>query len=245
MRFALWALVVGACPLLALAQAAPPTVVFEAGLGDDGDVWRPVIRRLDNALPTYAYDRPGYDGAPRASTGRDPCTIARELHARLEAEGVAGPYIITGHSLGGQYAYAFARLFPEDTAGLLLVDATPTGHWEELQREVPAIASAFNTIRAITFSRTMKAEFAAQDQCLADLGTGPLAAPAIVLARSNPEGMEGERLLRLWHARQQSWLARTGADGVRLVDDTGHYIMRDAPGAVVDALRELAGTQAP
>jgi pimeloyl-ACP methyl ester carboxylesterase len=35
-----------------------------------------------------------------------------------------GPYVLAGHSFGGLYALTFAARYPEDVAGLVLVDST-------------------------------------------------------------------------------------------------------------------------
>ncbi|HWI85715.1 MAG TPA: alpha/beta fold hydrolase, partial [Sphingomonas sp.] len=114
-----------ALPLASPVAAQPravPTIVFESGLGDGAGVWDQMIKKLGDAAPVYAYDRPGYGRTPKPRTPRDPCSIATELHDRLRIERITPPYLLVGHSLGGQYAYAFARLFPQETAGLVLVD---------------------------------------------------------------------------------------------------------------------------
>jgi pimeloyl-ACP methyl ester carboxylesterase len=49
--------------------------------------------------------------------------IATELHSALKAGGVPGPYILVGAASGGNHIRAFADLFPEDVAGLVLLDA--------------------------------------------------------------------------------------------------------------------------
>ena len=53
---------------------------------------------------------------------RDAANIARELHNLLLRAGETGPFVLAGHSLGGQYALMFAEHTP-DTAGLVLIDA--------------------------------------------------------------------------------------------------------------------------
>lgn len=161
-------------PGTAWAQRSP-TVAFEAGLGDDAKVWRKTIEAMPGTIPVFSYDRPGYGQSPKATTPRDPCTIATELHARLLASGQAPPYVLVGHSLGGQYAYAFARLFPHDVAGLVLVDATAPGRWRTIERELPADASMVRLMKATVFFKAMRGKFEAQDQCLDSLPPDALA----------------------------------------------------------------------
>lgn len=54
---------------------------------------------------------------PRTSSG-----VTDELHLMLRAADIPAPYLLVGHSLGGPYARHYATRFPEETAGLLLLD---------------------------------------------------------------------------------------------------------------------------
>ena len=216
------------------------TVVFESGLGDGAGVWRKTIDGLGEAVPVFAYDRPGYGRTPASTAPRDPCTIATELHARLQVAGKAPPYILIGHSLGGQYAYAFARLFPQDMAGLVLVDATPIGHLHALQDTMPAAVGVLKMMKAIAFSSTMRREFNGQDQCLAGLPQTAMAFPVRVLVRTKGDTIGGERLLQIDRDMAGTWLTTTGANRIEAVSGTGHYIQRDRPSALVEVILQIA-----
>ena len=230
-----------------VAQPAAPrvaTVVFESGLGDGASVWRETIRRLGDSVRVFSYDRPGYGHTPDSDAPRDPCTIARELHARLQAAGRQPPYVIVGHSLGGQYAYAFARLFPEETGGLLLLDATPPGHWAALQRDMPGSARLLRVMKRVTFSRTMRREFDGQDVCLDTLQTTPLGVPSRILVRTRDTSAGGARLMQIDRDLARQWVTLTAATALEPVDDSGHYIQRDQPDRLVQVIRALVDSAA-
>ena len=72
------------------------------------------------------YDRAGIGQSEPAPAGerRTPRTQVRELHELLRAAGVAPPYVVVGHSWGGFLARLFAHDYPNDTVGIVLVDAT-------------------------------------------------------------------------------------------------------------------------
>lgn len=221
-----------------LLHAQDVTVVLESGLGDGAKVWD----RLRDEIPgiaVFAYDRPGYGKTPATSAPRDPCTIARELHERLASAHIPPPYLLVGHSLGGQYAYAFARLYPHDTKGLVLADATPPGHWEALQSEMPAHAGALKVLKALTFSRTMRREFNAQEECLDGLPAGTVGVPVRVLLRTRDNASGGEKLRRIDHELAKRWLALTGASQLELVEGAGHYIQRDRPDFLANVIGQL------
>ena len=54
---------------------------------------------------------------------RTPSHIADELHLLLTNAGVAGPYVLVGHSLAGKNVRMFALAHPDKVAGMVLVDA--------------------------------------------------------------------------------------------------------------------------
>ena len=69
------------------------------------------------------YDRAGFgysDPPPADLTFEE---SAEDLHTLLEAADIPGPYILVGHSKGGLHVRTYARLFPDDVAGVLLLDS--------------------------------------------------------------------------------------------------------------------------
>lgn len=102
-----------------------PIIVFEAGSGETSLSWRGIPDELSRAATVVVYDRGGYAWSEQAPSERSGENIVRELHEALQNEGLNGPYIMVGHSLGGMYARLFAQTYPDQMAGLVLVDARP------------------------------------------------------------------------------------------------------------------------
>ena len=227
----------------------PPVVVLQAGFGDGKKVWAAVVEDLtkDQRVFTsiFAYDRPGYGGNPTSNTARDPCTIATELRAQLLSAGLPPPYVLVGHSLGGLYQYVFARLYPNEVTGLVLLDPTHPRHWENMQRDVPTLASAIKAMRAVAFSTTERQEFDAQATCLDRLDTTqPLAAPTRLLVSGRVKPIEKGDFEIMLKRLRQDWLNLTKAPRVEVIYDAGHYIQKDSPEDVSAAVRALIATQA-
>jgi pimeloyl-ACP methyl ester carboxylesterase len=71
------------------------------------------------------YDRAGRGLSEPSSGPHDGESIAADLRAALEGADVDGPYVLVGHSSGGVYVRIFASKYPEDVAGMVLLDAQP------------------------------------------------------------------------------------------------------------------------
>jgi pimeloyl-ACP methyl ester carboxylesterase len=104
-------------------SAASVTVVFENGSRATVDKWNKVIDGVAPQASVFAYNRPGYGKSADTDTPRDGLTIVEELRRNLQHEGLAPPYILVGHSLGGLYMQLFAKRHPDEVSGIVLVDA--------------------------------------------------------------------------------------------------------------------------
>jgi pimeloyl-ACP methyl ester carboxylesterase len=105
----------------------PPTVVVDVGLGGSLEEWHPLQEALAADALVVIYDRAGYGGSEAGPLPRDSGREADELRAVLDAAGVPGPFVLVGHSLGALNAQVFHGRYPEDTAGLVLLDPPPLG----------------------------------------------------------------------------------------------------------------------
>lgn len=101
-----------------------PTIVLIGGLGATSPTWTYIQSQLKNSTRVVSFDRPGYGWSDASNQPRDGKTIARELHDMLEKAGIAGPYVIVAHSLGGLYGRIFASEYAAETAGLVLIEST-------------------------------------------------------------------------------------------------------------------------
>ena len=111
-----------------------PTVVVDAGNGDFSLGWSLVQPDVAGFTRICTYDRAGYgwsDPSPKPRTAK---VMAEELHTLLANAGIESPYVLVGHSLGGYNVRMFADLYPNEVAGMVLVDA---GHEDQLERFPP------------------------------------------------------------------------------------------------------------
>lgn len=101
-----------------------PTVVLVSGLGEFSASW---ARIRDGVAPTTrvcAYDRAGQGWSDDLARPQDGIAAAADLHALLAAAGETGPLVLAGHSIGGPYAMTYAAQYPDEVAGMVLLDST-------------------------------------------------------------------------------------------------------------------------
>lgn len=218
----------------------PPTIVLQSGLGDGKAEWGKLKHLLKTDVSVFTYDRPGYGDSPATSTLRDPCSIAHEQHHVLSDAGVKPPYLLVGHSLGGLYEYTYAKLYPNEVAGMVLLDPTHPQYFARLQTEIPALATTLDTL-TLLFTPTMKREFAAQTQCLDTLPANSLQPIPVRLLFSTKTDVltQSEVFDTLRQALASDWQRLTDATQVQSVPKSGHYIQQDRPDVVVQAINDL------
>ncbi|MBZ0292129.1 MAG: alpha/beta hydrolase [Anaerolineae bacterium] len=101
-----------------------PAVILEAGATAESLWWYRIQQQLAAHTQVCAYDRAGLGWSEVAEGPRDPLTIAADLHKLLQEAGVAGPYVVAGHSFGAVWARIFATQYPQEVSGVVLVDST-------------------------------------------------------------------------------------------------------------------------
>ena len=95
-----------------------------------------------------AYDRAGHGRSDEAGQ-QDGIALATDLHTLLERAGVPGPYILVGHSSGGPYVRVFAARYPDQVAGMVLLDSQPNDAFTALPA-YPGFYSTFRTVATVS-----------------------------------------------------------------------------------------------
>jgi pimeloyl-ACP methyl ester carboxylesterase len=101
-----------------------PTVVLDAGLGDDSLIWANVQPELSKITQVCSYDRSGFGWSQPRPEARDAKRLSEELHGLLNAAGITGPIVLMGHSISGLYIRDYAGRYPQNLSGLVFVDGS-------------------------------------------------------------------------------------------------------------------------
>lgn len=112
--------------------AGGPAVLFEAGIAATNLNWHHIQEKVSNFTATASYDRSGLGWSSPCRSVRTPGNISVELHAMLQSAGITPPYILVGHSFGGLVMRRYASMYPEDIAGVVLVDPMRCEEWPPL-----------------------------------------------------------------------------------------------------------------
>jgi pimeloyl-ACP methyl ester carboxylesterase len=101
-----------------------PTVILEAGAGSPSIGWYLVQREVGGFTRVCSYDRPGFGWSDPPTSPLSREQVATLLHQLLKTANVPEPYILVGHSAGGEYIRAYARQYPSEVLGMVFVDSS-------------------------------------------------------------------------------------------------------------------------
>lgn len=214
--------------------ASGPFVIFEAGQGNDSTSWKLTAGPIATFAQAVLYDRPGL-GQSLPMMQKDSAVTADEvaasLRALLAAADIRPPYILVGHSLGGLYVQMFARKYPMDVSGVVLLDSSSPDAPGELKTRatlVPGTAAYLEQEGIAESNRQM-------------MTAGPFPdVPLTVIAATDhgPFFREWEPTLM----RLQQQLATLSRQSTFIVaQGSGHDIQVDRPETVVEAVRRMVG----
>jgi pimeloyl-ACP methyl ester carboxylesterase len=125
-----------------------PAVVLESGIAASSLNWCMLQPDLARFTRVYSYDRAGFGWSKTQDSSCSLKKITGELHALLQAMNVPRPYILVGHSFGGYIVRAYAHRYPDELAGLVLVDPLTPEEWQQ-----PTPAQLWMLRRGVWLSR--------------------------------------------------------------------------------------------
>jgi pimeloyl-ACP methyl ester carboxylesterase len=208
-----------------------PAVVLEIGLGGPLEEWDMVQAEVARFTKVVAYDRIGAAETKSKLTGED---VGRELHAALAKAGVKPPYILVGQSLGGMYNRLFASLYPNEVAGMVLLDPTQEVflNWMKVHHPKRVLSKEIikNWATGAGFWDTV-----------AQVAAAPLPDVPIVVVTGTKfidDPLMIERL-PIWTAAHAKWVAAQPQGRHVLAPDSGHGVQVEVPGLVVALVREV------
>jgi len=235
-----------------------PVVVVDAGLADELKKVEPVEKPLSKVTEVVTYNRAGYGRSEPGPLPRDCEREARELKRLLEKAEVRGPYVLVGHSLGALNMQVFASMYPDEVAGLILLDPPPIpflrgeafrGLWQMAQQMTASweamadsgeSSSDPRTKAQSTFFRMIASEhrelFGRSAKRAGEISSfGQIPLIVIQSGKANPAfGDAAGDFQRFW-VEQSRVLTQKSANGLFvLVPDASHDLWNKAPKLVAE-----------
>jgi pimeloyl-ACP methyl ester carboxylesterase len=226
-------------------QGTPAIVLFN-GAGVSLEGWRALYPAIEALGTVFAWNRFGVKGSDMPSAPQTGTQVIAALRELLGYAGLAPPYVLVGHSLGGLYANLFARLHPAEVAGVLFLEATHPRDHEVLRRHETFFAQAIGKVLELP-QRLFRANLHSEIDCVGETvrqldGAGPFPpVPVTVVTggRAPPAWMMSPAAVGARRAHQQE-LARLSPDSRHVIAQaSGHFPQLTEPQLVLDALAEL------
>lgn len=251
-----------------LQERAPgeAVVVFEAGAGSPLGSWGDAVSAVAGFAPVLAYERPGIGLSDWDGRSPDPEHSVAVLRGLLETLDVPPPYILVGHSWGGALVRYFAGQQGDGVAGMVYIDPTDirqtSDDYARILASIGAPPSALELFESVDegeldrLSTPRRAEVEALRGLLARdvadrrIPVPPAVPTTVLLAGRFPEPPPriaavvdgralGSALLAMRVQRMRAWLPDTIQGRLLVVESAGHFIHRDEPDVVIDAIRQI------
>lgn len=214
-----------------------PAVVFESGREDSGDVWSSVQTLVSDTTQTFSYDRASLGQSEDTGGPYDAVTQAKQLHKALQKAKVKAPYILVTHSYGSAISYVFDNLYPNQVAGVVLVDGAHVLQEQQITETLlPAYRDIFKSKWTLEGGYTQIVENLAQAQVA--LANDNLRNVPLKVLSGTEHGL-GPEVEAAWATLQTDLLNLSNFSSQTIVQGSSHYIMIDAPDAVASAIEEI------
>ena len=232
-------------------------MVFDNGWAAPYSWWEEVFTPTAEVTQACMYNRAGIGASDPAPGPRTSLDYANDLHLLLQKAGIAGPFLLVGHSLGGGNILIYAQEYPDETAGLVLVDPWVAGLEEPFLSVLPtqsatedkqltecrqSFTDSLNPTQAFDPNDPEKTDFiqsSEQVRSIKDLGDIPL---NVITAMQDPWPCYYKMAAQMHEIRQAGHqdYAKLSTQGKQIIAEHSHHIvMWFEPGLIVAAILEM------
>ncbi|MDQ0972378.1 pimeloyl-ACP methyl ester carboxylesterase [Neobacillus niacini] len=219
-----------------------PNIVLINGGSGPIEGWMKIIQKISESSSVFSYNRFGVTGSDKPKEPQDGLTIVRTLREALTIAGFEPPFILVGHSLGGLYANLYARLYPNEAAGIVFLESS---HPRDLSlneyqgRTVKAINKVFTMFDSLSSHKQFNEvnfvkETVNQIYQLDDFPEIPVY--VITGGQENRMMPEEVRKKRLENQLELLSLSRNSKHIV--AENSGHFPQLSEPMVVIDTIRD-------
>lgn len=229
-----------------LSGRGPANIVLFSGAGMSLQGWEPLYPGIEELGTVFGWNRFGMQGSDPPRERQTGTVVLGSLRELLGYAGLAPPYVLVAHSLGGLFANLFARLYPREVDGVLFLESMHPAEEEVLKKQETHIARALGkvlTLPQALFAPNLHTELACVADTVRELhaaGPFPPVPLRVVTGGATPRswllspGAVGAR-----RANQQA-LVRLSPRGAHVIaQESGHFPQLTQPDLVLRVLGEL------
>lgn len=214
-----------------------PTIVFESGYGWDLNNWIPIRDEVSKFAKLFLYDRDGVGRSEKSNKPKHSLQIIENLRNLLQKANIKPPYVLVGHSFGGVNVRLYASKYPDEVAGVILLDSV---HEDQNKKMVPL------------FTKEVQEEYLGQFVVEAPLyefeesleqvrGTNLGNIPLIVMT-GGTQPHHTARSMDVWMQFQKELANLSSQSKHLIVQEAGHAIHINSPKSVIEAIKEMTKT---
>jgi pimeloyl-ACP methyl ester carboxylesterase len=225
----------------ALAGQGPTSIVLINGAGGPLLGWYKLYPDIERLGRVFAYDRPGSGNSPRAPAPQTGRRVVSQLRSLLDAVGLPPPFILVAHSFGGLFANLFARLHPDEVAGVVFVEATSPDDVGLMKRYETTAQRSLRRLLDAFLKPDPNGEVGHENESVEEIRSAPGFPPVPVIVLSGGKAppswlMSPEALAH--RTQNQRALAQLSPGGEQiLAQASGHFPQMSEPALVLAAIR--------
>lgn len=215
-----------------------PAIILESGFDSGMESWSGLIDSLARYSLVYSYDRPGYGKSNKKSPPYSVREIAEQLHANLVVRDIPPPYVLVGYSGGALMINMFARLYPGEVAGVLMIEPTHPDLYDYMKENEAVL---YEILFDYIGDGQRRYEFDIIKNVSAEFKEAPPFpdVPLTILMAGRHTSLESEALIAKTLEYHED-LKKMSPQGKRyLVDTSGRWIHKQNPEIVLARVYEL------
>ena len=218
-----------------LSGAGESTVILDAGLGGTSEDWAKVQPEVANFSKVFSYSRAGLGKSEKASIPRTCKDIIEDLRSLLLATNLHPPYVLVAHSWSGINARWFVNQYPDEIAGMVLIDAVHEDKYEQFEK----VLSEEKASRMWLFVKNPSKndenidQIASIEQVRSKQNNFDF--PLIVLTRAT----DSDELSKIETDLQAEFLKLSTNSRQYFSKHNDHFIQNSEPELVIDSIRQV------
>ena len=217
-----------------------------SGAGMSLQGWEPLYPDIERLGRVLAWNRFGMQGSDAPREHQSGAVVIGSLRELLGYLDHPPPYVLVAHSLGGLFANLYARLYPQEVAGVLLVEAThPADHalLRKHETQTERALAKLLSLPQVFFKPNLHTELACVEDTVREIeaaGPFPEVPLRVVTGGLTPRAwMVSPAAVGARRANQQE-LARLSPLGEQvLAQKSGHFPQLTEPRLVLRVLEDL------